>query len=211
MSYMKYIEFIEIMSLAITYSVFGGIWLFFFLHALQRIENPVERFQWIIFMISLNILAIPFYFLMKYLPLKRKGKGSLLTKISYLKSKKMILFIVPILFVNLFIYSYALDTLKTYALSNYFFYRYEKMISHTSDPKEVVNVLEYLISYCPPHFEDSKKKNLLQNLIDKKNKESCMRLTLEHLKKITGRDLENDPERWIEFYRNDKNDPRANQ
>lgn len=58
------------------------VWLFFFVHAIQRIENQTERACWALMFLLFNIICVPFYYTMRYRSLKLQGKGSLVRNAS---------------------------------------------------------------------------------------------------------------------------------
>lgn len=66
------------LSTVVLSMVVFGTWLFFFLHAMQRIDDPVNRMSWALCFIGLNLFCLPFYVVLKYIPFKRNGKGWLI-------------------------------------------------------------------------------------------------------------------------------------
>ena len=58
----------------------SGIWLFFFLHAVQRIEEPSNRAVWAIGFVVFNLFCIPVYIILKYKSFYKQGKGGLIRK-----------------------------------------------------------------------------------------------------------------------------------
>jgi len=54
------------------------LWLFFLVHAVQRIDEPVKRATWVIAFIFLTLFAVPLYYFMLYRSFLREGKGDII-------------------------------------------------------------------------------------------------------------------------------------
>jgi predicted permease len=64
-----------------------GIWAFFFVHAIQYIEDPARRATWALCFICFNILSIPVYLFYEYIHFYKSGKGGLIGGRRKIKNK----------------------------------------------------------------------------------------------------------------------------
>jgi len=60
-------------------TVVGGVvWLFFLVHAMQRLESPYDRAQWLLVFLAFTVLAVPLYVMLRYRAFLRQGQGALI-------------------------------------------------------------------------------------------------------------------------------------
>jgi len=60
------------------YIILFFVWLFFLVHAVQRIENPIMRFAWVGWFLLFNIICPVIYIATKYRQYLRLGQGGLI-------------------------------------------------------------------------------------------------------------------------------------
>ncbi len=72
-----YASLIILLVVFISMVVFG-FWTFFYLHAIQRIENPSIRAVWALCFVVFNIFCIPVYIIMEYRAFMKRGEGGLI-------------------------------------------------------------------------------------------------------------------------------------
>lgn len=58
--------------------VIALVWLFFLVHAMQRLESPLDRTLWLLLFLLLTVLAIPLYIIFRYRDFLKQGQGALL-------------------------------------------------------------------------------------------------------------------------------------
>ena len=56
------------------------VWLFFFVHAMQRIDDPVKRTEWLLAFLFFTIFTVILYFFVEYRKAFNSGNGDLLRK-----------------------------------------------------------------------------------------------------------------------------------
>ena len=56
------------------------LWLFFAVHAMQRLDDPIDRAAWLCFFVFFFYVAPLAYFLAKYRRLLHAGRGSLVLR-----------------------------------------------------------------------------------------------------------------------------------
>jgi hypothetical protein len=65
------------------YLVLIAVVFYFLIHAVQFIEGPVKRSYWVIVLVGLNVITIPFYFLLEFYPAYKRNQY----KISFREGK----------------------------------------------------------------------------------------------------------------------------
>jgi hypothetical protein len=56
------------------------VWLFFFVHAMQRIDDPFKRTEWLLVFLFFTIFAVIPYFFIEYRKAYTFGNGGILQK-----------------------------------------------------------------------------------------------------------------------------------
>jgi uncharacterized membrane protein YccF (DUF307 family) len=68
-----------VLELLATMLVFG-VWLFFLIHAVQYVEDPITRTAWVLCIIAFNLFGAAIYAITKYREFSKQGKARLLRK-----------------------------------------------------------------------------------------------------------------------------------
>jgi uncharacterized membrane protein len=56
------------------------VWMYFFIHAMQWTEDPVERMEWVLAFVAFTIFAVVVYYFMRYRKAKAEGRGHLIRR-----------------------------------------------------------------------------------------------------------------------------------
>jgi hypothetical protein len=73
-------EYIRLVLIFCAVFLAMALWTFFALHAMQHINDPIERGGWFLFFVCLFYIAPFLYFFTRWLSFRKKGKSWVIIK-----------------------------------------------------------------------------------------------------------------------------------